>query len=57
LPDRHVLIVPLNAEARGFADFTIGANTGEPRLPAQAGRCRLVSATLAHLPSEEQLST
>jgi hypothetical protein len=50
LPDRHVLVVALNAQGRGFTDFTIGGEralgTG---LPAPQAPLALVSATLAQV--------
>lgn len=52
-PDRHVLIVKLNRQGRGFTDFLIAADSGSPSvLPAPRGGCHLVGATLSRLPEE-----
>jgi hypothetical protein len=49
---RHVLIVPLNRQTRGFSDFVVGSS-GSNGLPAPTGSCRFVSATLSRLPGPQ----
>lgn len=54
-PSRHILVVSLNSDGRGYTDFTLaygtGAETADPyTLPAPRGACRLAGATLARLP-------
>ena len=63
LPDRHILVVALNAAGRGFTDFVLGPSQegvdaeGAPDqddpfvLPAPHVGFRLAGATLAHLPT------
>lgn len=45
---RHILVIPLNAEGRGYSDFVVGDVNG---LPSPVGVCRLVSATLSFSPA------
>jgi hypothetical protein len=47
-PDRHILVVSLNTEGRGFTDYVVGGS-GTRALPATQTLCSLVSATLSHL--------
>jgi hypothetical protein len=49
--DRHILVVSLNAQGRGFTDFVVGAaaEAGATPLPAPHGLCRLTGVTLSHI--------
>ena len=52
-PDRHILVVALNGEGRGFTDFMVGSGGQMPQsvLPAPRGICRLTGITLSRLAS------
>lgn len=47
-PDRHILVVSLNDEGRGYTDYLIGGE-GMRAIPAPRTLCSLVGATLSHL--------
>lgn len=51
-PDRHILVIALNGEGRGFTDFIVGnaaAAAAPSVLPAPRGICRLMGVTLSHV--------
>ncbi|MBC8103790.1 MAG: hypothetical protein H7Z41_14540 [Cytophagales bacterium] len=50
-PDRHILVIVLNAEARGFTDFTVGSSSLAVSgvMPAPRGVCRLTGITLSRV--------
>jgi hypothetical protein len=47
-PDRHILVVSLNEEGRGFTDYLVGGE-GMRAIPAPRTLCSLVGATLSRL--------
>jgi hypothetical protein len=46
-PDRHVLVVSLNDQGRGFTDVLIGGEGAVSTLPTPESACHLVGATLS----------
>lgn len=57
-PSRHILVVALNREGRGFTDFSLGYGNGsdaqDPRvLPVPRAVCNLTGASLVHLPGPD----
>lgn len=57
-PSRHILVVSLNGEGRGFTDFSLGYGTGaqtrSPQvLPVPRAVCNFTGASLVHLPRHD----
>ena len=46
--DRHVLVVALNAQGRGFTEFSLGGE-GIYAMPQPKGQCRLVEVSLSQV--------
>ena len=58
-PDRHILVVALNGDGRGFTDFQAGNSASVVAgnvLPAAQGVCRLTGITLSRIESKSAAS-